>query len=61
MKTLTALPPQRCFRTEMNDLINPRQVQVEEITHPERPLEIKRFVRRLRQTREYTFTSDFVR
>ena len=45
----------------MNDLINPRQVQVEEITHPERPLEIKRFVRRLRQTREYTFTSDFVR
>ncbi len=59
MKTATAIPMQQWFRNGLG--VGQRRIQVEEINHPERPLEIRRFVRRLRETRQFTFTADFVR
>ena len=61
MKTATALPLQKWFKDGIDDLMRPGRIQVEEIADPERPLEIRRFVRRLRENREFTFTADFVR
>jgi hypothetical protein len=47
MKTATAIPMQQWFRNGLG--VGQRRIQVEEINHPERPLEIRRFVRRLRK------------
>ncbi len=61
MKTATALPLQKWLRNGLDDLMHTSRIQVEEIANPERPLEIRRFVRRLRENREFTFTGDFIR
>lgn len=57
----TSLTLQRWLKSGLEELTSSKRIQVEEIADPMRPLEIKRFIRRLRETREYCYTADFVR